>query len=223
MVVMGSLWFIAKNNIKKKKGDTVVLLFLTALAALLLYVSISVLTGTERVIEEAYEAMHTPDWFYMTNIDCEERLTTLLTDLEEVEEFEAGGCLYVIGAKYRKDLEMEAAEYGFLFAPMEETRRLGQIPAVENPAYDAILLPSYLKYGGRYEIGDAIYLTLYEKEYRFTVAGFVDDPLFANPLNINIYSCYITDACMGDMLKEEPAIAEYCYRQYKARLKKAFW
>lgn len=220
MVVMGSLWFIAKNNIKKKKGDTVVLLFLTALAALLLYVSISVLTGTERVIEEAYEAMHTPDWFYMTNIDCEERLTTLLTDLEEVEEFEAGGCLYVIGAKYRKDLEMEAAEYGFLFAPMEETRRLGQIPAVENPVYDAILLPSYLKYGGGYEIGDAIYLTLYEKEYRFTVAGFVDDPLFANPLNISIYSCYITDACMGDMLKEEPAISEYCYRQYKARLKK---
>lgn len=220
MVVMGSLWFIAKNNIKKKKGDTVVLLFLTALAALLLYVSIAVLTGTERVIEEAYEAMHTPDWFYMTNVDCEERLTTLLTDLEEVEEFEASGCLYVIGAKYRKDLEVEAAEYGFLFASMEETRRLGQIPAVENPAYDAILLPSYLKYGGGYEIGDAIYLTLYEKEYRFTVAGFVEDPLFANPLNISIYSCYITDACMRDMLEEEPVISEYCYRQYKARLKK---
>lgn len=219
MVVMGSLWFIAKNNIKKKKGDTVVLLFLVALAALLLYVSISVLTGTKRVIDEAYEEMHAPDWFYMTNIDCEERLTTLLTEQEEVEEFEAGGCLYVIGAKYRKDLEKEAAEYSFLFGSMEERRLLGQIPAVENPAYDAILLPSYLKYGGGYEVGDTIYLTLCEKEYRFTVAGFVEDPFFANPLNISIYSCYITDACMTDMLEEEPALSEACYRQYKARLR----
>lgn len=220
MVRMGPLWFIAKNNIKKKKGDAVVLLFLTALAALLLYVSISVLTGTKRVIDKAYEAMHTPDWFYMTNIDCEARLTALVTDLEEVEEFEADGCLYVIGAKYRKDLEEEGAEYGFIFSSMEETRLLGRIPAVEEPAYDAILLPSYLKYGGGYETGDTIYLTLYKKEYRFTVTGFVDDPLFANPLNISIYSCYITDACMKDILEEEPPLSETCYRQYRARLKK---
>ena len=130
---MGSLWFIAKNNMKKRKGDAIVLFFLMALAALLLYVSISVLTGTEKVINEAYEAMHTPDWFYMTNIDCEERLTALVADLEEVEEFEAGDSLYVIGGKCRKDLETEADEYGFLFGIMEEERTIGKIPVVENP------------------------------------------------------------------------------------------
>lgn len=220
MVRMGSLWFIAKNNMKKKKGDTIVLLFLAALTALLLYVSISVLTGTEKVIDEAYEAMHTPDWFYMTNIDCEERLTALITDLEEVEEFETGDCLYIISTKYRKDLEAEKAEYSFLFASMEETRLLGRIPVMENPAYDAILLPGYWKYGEKYEIGDVIYLTFYEKEYRFTVAGFVDDPLFANPLNISVYSCYITEACMEDIIKAEPAVSECRQHQYKARLKK---
>ncbi len=185
---MGSLWFIAKNNMKKRKGDAIVLLFLMALAALLLYVSISVLTGTEKVIREAYEAMHTPDWFYMTNIDCEERLTALVANLEEVEEFETGDGLYVMGAKYRKDLEAEADEYAFLLGTMEEERAIGKIPVVENSSYDDILLPYYLKYSKGYEIGDFIYLQLYEKEYRFCVAGFVNDPLFANPLNISVYS-----------------------------------
>lgn len=216
---MRSLWFIAKNNRKKKKGDTIVLLFLMALAALLLYVSISVLTGTKKVVDEAYEAMHTPDWFYMTNIDCEERLTALVADLEEVEEFEAGDSLYVIGGKYRKDLETEADEYGFLFGTIEEERAIGKIPVVENPSYDAILLPYYLKCSEGYEIGDFIYLQFYEKEYRFCVAGFVNDPLFANPLNISVYSCYITDACMKDILEEEPALAGYKQRQYRARLR----
>lgn len=215
---MGSLWFIAKNNIKKRKGDAIVLLFLMALAALLLYVSISVLTGTEKVIHEAYEAMHTPDWFYMTNIDCEERLTALVADLEEVEEFEVGDGVYVVGAKYRKDLETEADEYGFLLGTMEEERTIGKIPVVENPSYDAILLPYYLKYSEGYEVGDFIYLQFYEREYRFCVTGFVNDPLFANPLNISIYSCYITDACMKDILEEEPALAGYRQRQYRARL-----
>lgn len=215
---MGSLWFIAKNNMKKRKGDAIVLLFLMALAALLLYVSISVLTGTEKVIHEAYEAMHTPDWFYMTNIDCEERLTALVADLEEVEEFETGDGLYVMGAKYRKDLETEADEYAFLLGTMEEERTIGKIPVVENPSYDDILLPYYLKYSEGYEVGDFIWLQLYEKEYRFCVAGFVNDPLFANPLNISVYSCYITDACMKDILKEEPVLAGCRQRQYRARL-----
>lgn len=215
---MGSLWFIAKNNMKRKKGDVIVLFFLMALAVLLLYVSISVLTGTEKVIDEAYDAMHTPDWFYMTNIDCEERLTALVADLEEVEEFEVGDGLYVMGGKYRKDLEAEADEYSFLLGTIEEERTIGKIPVVENPAYDSILLPYYLKYSEGYEIGDFIYLKFFEKEYRFCVAGFVNDPLFANPLNISVYSCYITDACMKDILEEEPALAGYRQRQYKARL-----
>ncbi|MBD5510263.1 MAG: ABC transporter permease [Lachnospiraceae bacterium] len=215
---MGSLWFIAKNNMKKRKGAAIVLLFLMALVALLLYVSISVLTGTEKVIDEAYEAMHTPDWFYMTNIDCEERLTALVADLEEVEEFEVGDGLYVVGGKCRKDLETEADEYGFLFGTMEEERTIGKIPVVENPSYDAILLPYYLKYSEGYKIGDFIWLQFYEKEYRFCVAGFVNDPLFANPTNISVYSCYITDACMKDILEEEPVLAGYRQRQYRARL-----
>lgn len=216
---MGSLWFLAKNNVKKKKGDVIVLLFLMVLAALLLYVSISVLMGTEQVIEDAYDVMHTPDWFYMTGIDCEERLTALVADLDEVAEFEAGDSLLAFGAKYRKDLEKEAADFGFLLGAMEEERTIGIIPVVENPAYDAILLPYYLKYSEGYEVGDFIYLTFYEKEYRFCVAGFVSDPLFANPLNISMYSCYITEACMTDIIREEPEVAGYCNRQYRARLK----
>ncbi len=49
------LYFLAKKNLKKKKGDVAVLLILTSLATLLLYTSISALTQTSQVIEAAFE------------------------------------------------------------------------------------------------------------------------------------------------------------------------
>ena len=42
---MEAYWFIIRNNIKKKKRDVAVLVFLIALAALLLYTSVSVFAG----------------------------------------------------------------------------------------------------------------------------------------------------------------------------------
>ncbi|MGN1147171.1 MAG: hypothetical protein ACI4TB_02030, partial [Lachnospiraceae bacterium] len=198
---MYALFFIAQNNLRKKKGDAAVLLFLVALAALLFYVSISVLSGTEKVLDKAYEDAHTADWLYMTSVDKEELITELVTSQEEVTEFEVTDCLYIVGTKYRSNLMAEADEFAFLLGCMEDERNIGRIPTHDAPSYDAILLPYYLKMNRGYQVGDTFYLTLGEREYAFTVAGFVEDPMISIPMNISVYSCYITRAHMEDILE----------------------
>ncbi len=61
-------FFIAKNNLKKKKGDAMVLSALIAIAALLLYVSLHAFMNMGKVVDQLYEICQTADW-YMLNLD----------------------------------------------------------------------------------------------------------------------------------------------------------
>ena len=63
---MYSLYFIAKNNLKKKKSDAAVLTGLIILAALLLYIGISTLSNMGKVVNKTYELTNAADW-YMLN------------------------------------------------------------------------------------------------------------------------------------------------------------
>lgn len=217
---MYPLFFIAKSNLKKKKGDVAVLFFLITLAALLLYTSMSVLNGTKHVIETAYENAHTADYFYMSNVRQEALIEEILTSQEEVAEFETNRCLYLENAKYRKDKTEEANNFYLCVNAMEDERTIGKLIGVDtqNQDYDAVLLPYYLKAAEGYREGDPVYFTIGDREYEFTVAGFVEDPLFATPLNISVYSIYITRAYMEDIQKNDPSLESRLYQQYKARL-----
>lgn len=215
---MYSLFFIARNNLKKKKGDVAVLLFLIALAALLLYTSMSVLTGTPKIIQTAYENADTADFFFMTNVDNAAQIREILTSQEEVTKYEESDCLYLDSANYRKDQSEEKQNFALLVNAMDEERSISKVVGIETKeqAYGAILLPYYLKAAEGYETGDSIYLTLGSCEYKFTVAGFVEDPLFATPLNISVYSVYITREYMENI--KENSKENYWNTQYKVKL-----
>lgn len=218
---MYALFFIAKNNLKKKKGDAVVLFLLSALAALLFYVSSSILTSTDQVLDQAYEKWHTADYTYITAIKGEEaqkQLEEIFRSREEVTEVEVNDCLQVSDAKYRGAQSKEKKEYPFLLGVIEP-RNICKLPELEgNDSKDAILLPFYMKASEGYETGDPFYLTLGLKEYSFTVAGFVQDPMLATPLNVSIYSCYISRDAYEEILTD-PSMENCRWKQYKVRLK----
>jgi len=100
---MYSLLFIAANNIKKKKSNSVILLCLVSLSVLLLYVSISILTNSGKVMDMAYEKAHSADYYFMSSSDKTEELTALMKEQPEVEEFETEECLYILDARYHKE------------------------------------------------------------------------------------------------------------------------
>ena len=217
---MKSLFFIARQNMKKKKGDVVVFFLLIALAALLFYTSISVFFGMDSVLDTAYDNAHTADLFFMSNV-AEERIKEVMTAQEEVTEYEASPCIYLAEAKYWKEGQEENDQASFFFGRIEEEREIGKLVGVEDMdiAYDSILLPYYMKAAQGFSVGDTLYFSFGGKEYEFRVAGFVEDPLFATPLNISVYGAYISTDCMEDMLEENSMAKATEYVQHKVRLR----
>lgn len=205
---MAALWFIIKNNLKKKKRDVGVLAFLIALAALLLYTSISVFAGMNEILDRAYDRAHTADLIYVCG-QSEEKIREIFLAQEEVAEYESSECLFFVNADYRGGEEEEAKQSMFLLSRADEERAISTTAGSRDAVVreDSILLPYYMKSAGEFHIGDAFYLTVGDVEYAFTVSGFVEDPLFATPLNVNAYSCYVSSARMDKMKAENDMAA----------------
>ncbi|MCM1539241.1 MAG: ABC transporter permease [bacterium] len=216
---MEALWFITRNHIKKKKRDLAVLFFLIALAALLLYVSVSVFAGLNGILDKAYDRAHTADLIYITGQGAD-RIPDMFRAQEEVAEYEENECLFLVSADYRWDKEESSSQGGFLLGRIEEERTISTLSGCENVSAreDSILLPYYMKASGGYTAGDPFYLSAGGQEYEFHVAGFVEDPLFATPLNVNVYSCYVSSARMDSMIKENDMARAGQAICYKVRL-----
>lgn len=217
---MEALWFISGNNIKKKKRDIAVLFFLIALAALLLYTSISVFAGLNSMLDQAYDRAHTADLIYITS-QGGDRIPDIFKAQEEVVEYEASECLFFVSGDYRSEKEEQSEQSSmFVLGRIEEERTISTLAGSEDAAVrkDSILLPYYLKASGGFAVGDPFYLTIGETELEFEVAGFVEDPLFATPLNVNAYSCYISSARMEELLKEDEVMRAGQGTCYKVRL-----
>ena len=217
---MKALFFIAWKNMKKKKSDVLVLFFLITLASLLFYSSVSVFFGMDKVLDNAYDLAHTADWFYMNGVE-NEKVEAVIKQQEEVAEYETAECLYFMEADYWEKGEKETKQTQIFFGKIEEERNISKLVGSEDATiqYNSILLPYYMKSSGGFSKGDIFCVTLGDREYEFQVAGFVEDPLFATPLNINVYGCYISEDFMKDFIEENPEMASAQYVQHKTRLK----
>lgn len=217
---MYRLFFIARNNLKKKKSDVVVLTFLTMLAVTLLYVSFAAMSNTGKVLDRVYEETNGADNIFITASKEKEKLTELISSQEEVSQWEVNSCLYASGVKYHGARE-EDSDGSFCIGVMEEDRSIQKyfIQEEGEKKKNSILLPYYFKAGYSYNTGDLIYLTLGEHEYEFEVSGFIEDGMFATPLNISVYRCYIGQEYMKEIKeKEGELLQDGCY-EYKTKLK----
>lgn len=217
---MYRLFFVAKNNLKKKKSDVVVLTFLTMLAATLLYISISAMTNTGRVLDKVYEETNGADWIFITPSKERGKLTEIISSQEEVADWEVTPAFYEEGIKYH-GMGEEENEMIFFVGVMEEIRNIQTyyIKDEGEKKDNSILLPYYFKSGFSYETGDKIYLTFGEHEYEFEVMGFIEDGMFSTPLNISVYRCYIGEKYINEIKEKETGVFNGGYYEYKVRLK----
>ncbi len=218
---MYPLYFISKHNMKKKKGNIIVILFLTALAVLLLYVSTSLLTSTGEVLDTIHEEVNGADWFSISPEENDQKIMEILETQEEPEAIEKNVCLYFPGASYKKEGEKEEDSIPFLLERVEDERRIGQIPEdlKEETKEDSILLPYYMKVDHRFQTGDTLLLYLGDVEYAFTVKGFIEDPIFASTMNVSMNKCYISNTRYEEILDDSPVPQTPQYMYHKVRLK----
>ena len=81
--------FIAKNNIKKQKKDMITFLLMTLTASFLIFISLSFLFGTSKVLDTVYEKINGADLLMLMADDKvgEAKLEEILTGNENIKEF----------------------------------------------------------------------------------------------------------------------------------------
>ncbi|MCM1105746.1 MAG: ABC transporter permease [Blautia sp.] len=215
---MGKLFYIARSNLRKKKGEGRTVFFMIALSALLLYTAVSVFTGMSHVLEDCYSRAHSADLIYI----CEkspEKIGELFRAQEEVLEYESATVYNVNGGEYHRE-GAESLQIGFLIGSFEEERKMNLLAGYDGRPLtgNEILLPYYLETAEGFSEGDAFYLKLGQREYTFTVAGFVENPLMGTPMNISYFYVYVSQAQFESLARENPTVAAGTSTEHKVRL-----
>lgn len=213
------LFFIAGNNLKKRKGNTAVVFFLIALAAFLLQVSLTMLTQLGRALDEAHKETNSADYMFLCMYQEEEKITELFLKQEEVVELEIGKCAYTV-TDYRKGDEKQTKSMSFLLETIESERNIDRLPAqYQSLEMNEILLPYYMKADGSFRPDDEITLKLGTHEYTFLVKGFAEEVAFGSPMNVGLYKCYISESLLEKAFAENEGLEERIFcRYYKVRL-----
>lgn len=216
---MNGSFFIALNNLKKKKSEGAVIFFMAALAALLLYTGISVLAGMRHVLDDCRMRAHTADFMYVTDRKADE-IEAILKAQPETAEYENGIVYNLFGVEYYKE-KTEISQIQFLIADADADRTIGLLEGYDGGALqkEEIILPYYLKSGEGFSEGDCIYLKIGDREYPFTVAGFVENPLLGTPLNISTYQVYVNHDRMEELAADNPLIAASKCTEHRVRLR----
>ena len=196
-------FFLAKNNIKKKKSDVAVVTFLIILSTMLLYISTSVLGNVNEVIDNAKNACNTADHTYFTSDEGTEFVKEIWNQLDEVRAYEISPVLYIPGVKYYSKDSSDKKDDIFIFSAIGEERDINKLNLMEEGQEkdNSIILPYYLKISEGYNIGDILHMEINREAYDFEIMGFTEDPLFATPLNITVYRCYVSSEKLKSISK----------------------
>ncbi len=201
-------FFIAKNNIIKQKSDMITFFILSAIASFFIFISLSFMTGAEKVIDTCKERINGADIFFMlTDIDAAvDKIEEVIKGnvyLKNCEDERALRC----SSKYRHKGDKNWVEYEFILCCYEDENKI-QTMSVDASGYSGndIVLPS--SFMTSFNRGDIIQLKIEDNVYDFKVADFNDDNLFSGPMNIGVYKAYVSDDEYSDILFENPTGAK---------------
>ena len=199
---MYSLFFIAKNNLKKHKGEVAILFVLIFLAATLLFSSLSLMLSGENTMKQCEDTYHTSDLLVFESTFMGEKTGNPKADSEafcqvianvpgtkmaESARIVEWACDYYYGSRTADD----ATSYEFFLQNSAEPTYLNAFPEeFENLADNEIVIPYHLK--STIKVGDKMVLKGNGMEFDFTVKGYLENLYFATTMNISGYLVLIS-------------------------------
>ena len=182
---MYSLFFIAKNNIKKHKGEVAILFALIFLAALLLFSSLSLLLSENEIINECDRKYHVSDLIVFTSKTDLDGLDEIIKNVDNTAEYEVIPMIASAADYYYGDIEAEdATSFTFYFCDSTYYPHLNSFPEeFKDLKDDEIVLPYFQS--NQVKVGDIVHIKTAGKEYDFKVKGYAENLYFATTLNIS--------------------------------------
>ena len=188
---MNSLLFIAKNNLKKHKGEAVILFALIFMAAVLLFSSTALIMSGNNAVNEVIEKNNVSDLLLFAQPITEEEMQERVESVDLTEKCETVPCIQLSSDYYYGDMDKEDASSN-IFYVFDSSRptELNKFPEeFNNLKDDEIVIAYYLS--SSIKTGDELHLAMGSKEYSFKVAGYVENLYFANSRNIGGIMAYV--------------------------------
>ncbi len=201
---MYNLFFIAKNNMKKQKGDMITFFFLTLISAFLIFDCASVVAGLGKILDNRFDEVNGAYVSVITNDSVEENECgkKAFTENKHITDYEASS-LISMTPDYRNKNEKEYSQYMFVAESYDDE------PEYMNPGIDQsklskndIIIPLYLK--NKFAVGDTLQIKLDKKTYDLNVAGYDANPYFCSSTNITVYYIYMSDKLMDELIENHP-------------------
>lgn len=211
------IWLIACNNIKKKKGNAILLFLMIAFAVMMLYVGISVLTNLYKNIDNRNALMNGADITLISSSGSSDQILNKIKTAKEVTYAEAEKALYhpdVTFYNKKTGAEKTQNKISYIFQKRDNARKLSVINIIDEGkewTKDSIILPYYLKAGLGYKTGDVIAFEIDDNVYHFIIYGFTDDIMFSTPTNVSFERAFVDDS-MYEKLAEHCKAEVTIYR-----------
>lgn len=190
---MSNIFMIAKNNMKKQKGDMITFLIMMFLTSFLLFDCVSLITGVKKVYEDKFEATNAPDimLFIHRNEKGVECMEKALKD-NNIEEFEMTPILYV-SADYKNKDAKDFANFPFIIENSENKNMMLNVFPEDVSLNDGeIYIPYTMQ--STVDIDDILLMKINGKEFEFKVRGFSENPLFCSTTAASMNYVYLSEA-----------------------------
>ncbi len=203
-------YFMAKNNIRKQKGDMLTFFILTLIASALIFISASFLVGTGKVIDTNMKKINAADILILMSDDerAEAKMEEIVKGNEDLSGFESTKYLNTY-AKYRRKGSKTWTEYSFHFASYEDERKI-QTGSCKMGKYhgNQVVIPVSLS--TTFGIGDMMELKVGDNVYLMKVVAYNEDNIFCSPMNMGTYLVFCSEKLYNDIAFENPGKALPC-------------
>ena len=211
---------MAKNNIKKQKGDMITFFVLTFIASMLIFISASFLVGTGKVVDTNMKRINAADILILMSKDdrADAKLTEIIKGNPDCTGYESTKYLNCNG-KYRRKGEKIWTDYSIHIASYEDERDIQTLSCPTGRLHgDQVVIPVSLS--SSYKIGDVIEIKIGDIIYPLKVAAYNEDNIYCSPMNMGTYLLFVSERMYNTIEFENPTKALPC-KLYKTNLTKA--
>ncbi len=201
---MYKLFFIAKNNMKKQKGDMITFFILTLISAFLIFDCASAIMGVGKVLDERFDSVKGADVILINGDTDEEKecAEKAFRDNENIRDYESTPMIN-FSADYKNKKDDEYSQFSMFAQSFEEEPEYMNLGIDQSTlSKNDILIPLYLK--GQFPEGDTFQIKLGDDAYDFNVAGYAEDPYFCSSVNITIYYVYMSQEMIEQLKEDHP-------------------
>ena len=192
---MNRLFMIAKNNMKKQRGDMITFFLLTMIAVFLVFDSVSALAGAKNVIKDRFTEIKGTDTLFAVD-DSKESMECLEKALEKngVIEYEHTPFL-LMNADYKNKKDKDYTSSQMIAENYNNKNKFCDVVSdFSNLKKDDVIIPLYMK--NAFAIGDTLQIKIRDDVYDLRVAGYHETPYFCSTLMISIGYYYVSDEMM---------------------------